>query len=63
VETNLHSQAYAYAYVEDNDKHIACNLCKAMLQNKDIHLYYQVKCHLMLAALAEIRSVEKLHLD
>jgi len=34
-----------------------------LLQEPDIHLYYQVKCHLMLAALADISSVAEEHFN
>lgn len=34
-----------------------------MLQEPGIHLFYQVKCHLMLAALADIRPVAETHSD
>jgi hypothetical protein len=34
-----------------------------LLQESDIHLYYQVKCHLMLAALADIPPVAEEHFN
>lgn len=34
-----------------------------MLQEPDIHLFYQLKCHLMLAALADIPAVAETHFD
>ncbi|KIW21755.1 uncharacterized protein PV07_12815 [Cladophialophora immunda] len=53
----------AYAFVEDDDKRRARKLCNDLLQEPGIHLFYQVKCHLMLAALADIPPVAETPLD
>ena len=50
-------------FVEDDDKRHARELCNEMLQEPDIHLLYQVKCHLMLAALADINPVTEMHFN
>ncbi len=34
-----------------------------MLREPEVHLFYQVKCHLMLAVLADIPTVGQYHFD
>ena len=59
----LGANVQVYAFIEDKDKSRARDLCNNLLQEPDIHLYYQVKCHLMLAALADIPPVAEEHFN
>jgi hypothetical protein len=49
--------------VHNNDKSNARDLCYSLLQEQDIHFFYQVKYHLMLAGLADVPPVMESHLD
>lgn len=50
-------------FVEIDDKLRARELYNEMLQEPDIHLLYQVRCHLMLAALADIPPLAEIHFN
>ena len=50
-------------FVYNDDKRCARELCDEMLQEPDIHLFYQVKCHLMLAGFADIPPVAEIHFN
>jgi hypothetical protein len=58
--TNSYFKVYTYMYA--GAKSSARDHCNDLLQDPDLHLFYQVKCYLMLAGLANIPPVAESHL-
>jgi hypothetical protein len=47
--------------LRDDDKSSARQVCNGLLQDQEIHPFYQMKSHIMLAALADIPPVAEDH--
>ena len=47
------NQHQVFCHIHEEDESRARDICIGLLENNDLHLFFQVKCHLMLAILAE----------